>query len=269
MAGTFLEEIIQYKKRKVENAKKIFPLEKIISLISLKNFSKVSSFKKAIQRPPGKALRLIAEVKKASPSKGLLRRDFDPIMIAKIYEKKGASALSVLTDEKFFQGSLENLEIISQNISLPLLRKDFIVDEYQIYEAKAHGASAVLLIVAALEKKEIISFLAKVREIGLSALIEVHEKDELKLALECGADLIGINNRDLKTFQVDLKTCEVLCQDLISGVTTVVESGILTREDVNRVAQLPVDAILVGEAFMTAPDIAMKMRELMREEYSK
>jgi indole-3-glycerol phosphate synthase len=263
MGKLFLEEIIQYKKSEIKDRKKSKTLEELISFNDQRSDKKSIRFRDAISRPKNENLKLIAEIKKASPSRGVLRKDFYPDQIAKIYETYGASAISVLTDGKFFQGSLENLETVSETVSLPVLRKDFILDEYQVYEAKAHGAKAALLIVSILKKSELIFLLDCIEKLNLCSLVEVHDEKELEIALECGVKIIGINNRDLKTFQVDLTTCEKLVQKIPAGHTVVVESGILTRDDVLRVSRLPVDAILVGEAFMTANDIAYKMKELM------
>ena len=212
---------------------------------------------------------LIAEVKKASPSAGLIRRDFDPVRIAKEYEAAGANCLSVLTDEKFFQGSLGYLRQIRQAVKLPLLRKDFIIDERQILEAIEWGADAILLIVAILDDGRLKRFHSLATKAGLAALVEVHNEVELDRALAAGAELIGVNNRDLKTFKVDLATTERLAAKLCSSPLTrhppilVAESGIHARADVARLAKCGVQAILVGESLMRARSIAGKARELL------
>jgi len=222
-------------------------------------------FTTALRNPCGGPLALIAEVKKASPSAGLIRPDFDPVSIAREYEAAGASCLSVLTDEKFFQGSLEYLRQIRAAVSLPLLRKDFIIDERQILEAVEWGADAILLIVAILSDMQLRQFHALGTEAGLAALVEVHDEVELDRALAAGAQLIGVNNRDLKTFQVDLATTEHLAARLpsVSRPLLVAESGIHTHADVERLAACGAQAMLVGESLMRHPDIPAKVKELL------
>jgi indole-3-glycerol phosphate synthase len=223
----------------------------------------------ALRRPTAGPVALIAEVKKASPSAGLICHDFDPVRIAKEYEAAGASCLSVLTDEKFFQGSLRYLRLIRQAVKLPLLRKDFIIDERQILEAIEWGADAILLIVAILGDKKLKRFHSLATESGLAALVEVHDEVELDRALAAGAQLIGVNNRDLKTFKTDLATTERLATKLFSSRVTrhspllVAESGIHTRTDVQRLAKCGGQAILVGESLMRAGHITGKARELL------
>lgn len=213
------------------------------------------------------AVSLIAEVKKASPSAGVIKKDFDAIAIARKYEAGGASALSVLTDEKFFQGKIGYLQLIRDAVRLPLLRKDFIIDELQIYEAVAHGADAVLLIVAILDDAKLKDFRALAEHLRLAVLVEVHDEAELDRAVQAGAAIIGINNRDLRDFSVSLTTTEVLAAKLRRGMCAerliVAESGINTRADVQRVRQAGVDAILVGESLMRSGDIAGKVKELI------
>lgn len=207
---------------------------------------------------------LIAEVKKASPSAGVIRPDFDPVAIARDYERGGASCLSVLTDEKFFQGHLDYLRRIREAVKLPLLRKDFIVDELQIHEAVAAGADCVLLIVACLEQAALTNLLHVTAECRLDALVEVHDEAELDRALAAGAKIIGVNNRNLKTFKVDLATTERLAARMRNAERTLVaESGIHTRADVERLARCGVNAILVGESLMRSDDIPPKIRELL------
>ena len=213
------------------------------------------------------AVSLIAEVKKASPSAGLIRKDFDAIAIAREYEAGGASALSVLTDEKFFQGKIDYLKLIRDAVRLPLLRKDFIIDELQIYEAVAYGADAVLLIVAILDDAQLKDFRALAEHLRLAALVEVHDEAELDRAVQAGAAIIGINNRDLRDFSVSLATTETLAGKLRRGMCAerliVAESGINSHADVQRVRQAGVDAILVGESLMRSGNIAMKVKELL------
>jgi indole-3-glycerol phosphate synthase len=210
---------------------------------------------------------LIAEIKKASPSAGVITPNFDPIRIARDYETAGASALSVLTDEKFFQGRIEYLQLIRDAVELPLLRKDFIIDELQIYESVAHGADAILLIVAILDDAQLNGFRELAEQSRLTALVEVHDERELDRALASGATIIGINNRDLKDFSVNLGTTEKLAARLKRGMcakhTLVAESGIHSRADVERLAKAGVDAVLVGESLMRSGDIVAKVKELL------
>jgi indole-3-glycerol phosphate synthase len=221
----------------------------------------------AALRLPGRAA-LIAEVKKASPSRGVLLESFDPLAIARTYAENGAAAISVLTDVRFFQGSLKYLEGIRETLGgrfpLPLLRKDFIVDAYQVYEARASGADALLLIVAALEDERFAELLALTREVGMQALVEVHDEQELDRALAAGAELVGVNNRDLHSFVTTLDTTARVAARLpaASRPALVSESGISRAADVALVRSWGADAILVGEALMTAPDIAARVREL-------
>jgi indole-3-glycerol phosphate synthase len=193
---------------------------------------------------------VIAEIKKASPSAGVIAESFDPVQIAKNYERAGASAISVLTDEKFFRGSLEHLINVRSAVSVPLLRKDFILEEIQIAESVASGADAVLLIVTALEETQLVDLLSVAGGYKVDALVEVHARDELERALAAGAKLVGINNRNLATFDIDLATTEQLCRDVPDDIILVSESGIKTARDVERVKSCGADAILVGEALM-------------------
>ena len=215
----------------------------------------------------GKAA-LIAEVKKASPSAGVICHDFDPVRIARDYELAGASCLSVLTDEKFFQGSLDYLRRIRETVELPLLRKDFIIDERQILQAIEHGADAILLITAILDDQQLVHFQTLGSEAGLAVLVEVHDEQELGRAVNAGATLIGVNNRNLKTFKVDLATTERLAKSLnarCDAATTmlVAESGIHSRNDVERLRDCGACAILVGESLMRGESIALKAKELL------
>ncbi len=226
-------------------------------------------FLAALRQPRRGDIALIAEVKKASPSAGVICKDFDPVRIAKEYEAAGASCLSVLTDEKFFQGSLDYLRQIRAAVKVPLLRKDFIIDERQITEAVEWGADAILLIVAILDDVRLKRFHTLATEAGLAALVEVHDEAELDRALAAGASLVGVNNRDLKTFKVDLATTERLAAKMFASSATrdgsllVAESGIHTRADVERLAKCGARAILVGEALMKRGDIPAGVRELI------
>lgn len=209
---------------------------------------------------PGMAL--IAEIKKASPSRGVIREDFHPVQIARQYAGAGASALSVLTDDKYFQGRLSYLDEVRAACSLPLLRKDFIIHPAQIFEAVGR-ADAVLLIVAALDPRELSALLGVAAACGLDALVEVHDRDELQTALDAGASLIGINNRDLHTFAIDLQTTFRLLPDVPAGRIVVSESGIRNHAQVAEFTAAGVDAILVGETLMCNPDIGAGVRELL------
>lgn len=232
--------------------------------------SEPRDFLAALRRPKAGPVALIAEVKKASPSAGVIREDFDPVRIAKEYEAAGASCLSVLTDEKFFQGSLEYLRQIRATVKLPLLRKDFIIDERQILEAIEWGADAILLIVAILDDAQLKQFHSLAMEAGIAALVEVHDETELDRALAAGAGLVGVNNRDLKTFKVDLATTERLAGKLFRDSAVphppllVAESGIHSRADVERLSRCGAQAMLVGESLMKHGDIRAKTRELLQ-----
>jgi len=215
--------------------------------------------------PAGAPVSLIAELKRASPSRGILAPHLDLIQVAEIYARNGAAAISVLTDEKFFQGKLETLRNLryTQSIALPLLRKDFMIDAAQLYEARANGADAILLIVAALEDARLAALHACALQLGLTALVEVHDEFEIERAMRLdGINLMGINNRNLASFDVSLITTERLRPLIPTGITVVAESGIFNAEDVKRVAKAGVDAILVGEALVTSTDIAARVREL-------
>jgi indole-3-glycerol phosphate synthase len=263
---TSLDTIVAHKKLEVAR----MPQRKITAadLRAARDQAGRRDFLGALQRPRRGPPALIAEVKRASPSAGLIRPDFDPVAIARQYEAAGASCLSVLTDEKFFQGSLEHLRQIRQAVTLPLLRKDFIIDERQILEAIAHGADAILLIAAILEDQDLRQFHALADAAGIAVLVEVHDEPELERARAIGARLIGINNRDLKTFKVDLDVTARLAARLRTtpegkSVLLVAESGIHNRADVLRLDRCGAHAILVGESLMRHADIIGKVAELM------
>jgi indole-3-glycerol phosphate synthase len=206
-------------------------------------------FRSALQQSDG-SLAVIAEIKKASPSAGVIAESFDPVEIAKNYERSGANAISVLTDTQFFQGKLQDLADVRRDGSVPLLRKDFILDEIQIAESAVNGADAILLIVAALEQKQFVDLLHAAAAYQLDVLVEVHTREELNRALDAGAKIVGINNRNLATFDVDLAVTEELCREVPDEIVLVSESGIKTPQDVARVKACGVDAVLVGEALM-------------------
>jgi len=214
----------------------------------------------------GEGVRLIAEVKKASPSRGVIRSDFNPVDIALTYANNGASAISVLTDSKYFQGSLEYLKDIKAALGekrLPLLRKDFILDPYQVYESRAYGADAILLIVAILNPEKLGELLRLSNDLNMDCLVEVHNESELEIALHSGARIIGINNRDLSTFEVDMTTTKRLRPRVPEDRIVVSESGIKDRSDIEKLAGWGVDAVLIGESLMSAPDIAARMKEFL------
>jgi indole-3-glycerol phosphate synthase len=265
---TVLDTIVEQKKREVA----LLPARLIAAgdlRDALLERDDQRDFLAALRQPRHGNIALIAEVKKASPSAGVICQDFDPVRLAKEYEAAGASCLSVLTDEKFFQGSLDYLRQIRAGVKLPLLRKDFMIDERQILEAIEWGADAILLIVAILSDEQLKKFHSLAVEAGLAALVEVHNEVELERALKVGAKLIGVNNRNLKDFKVDLATTEKLAARLFSSPVTrhssllVAESGIHTRADVERLKKCGAKAILVGESLMRG-DIQSKVRELIR-----
>jgi len=240
-----LEEILAAKREEIEQLRpRITELDRQAQ--ARKDFR---NFREAIESSD-QIIAVIAEIKKASPSAGVIAEAFDPVGIAKRYERAGANAISILTDTQFFQGKLQYLKDVRGAVSLPLLRKDFIWDRAQIAESAANGADAILLIVAALTQDQLVSMLKAAKEFRLDALVEVHSVDELQRALEAGAEIVGINNRDLTTFDVDLAVTEKLCRDVPDEIVLVSESGIKTPQDVARVKACGVDAVLVGEAFM-------------------
>jgi indole-3-glycerol phosphate synthase len=221
----------------------------------------VPSFREALEKP--QKVRIIAEVKKASPSKGVLKADLDAGSQAAIYTQAGASAISVVTEEDFFQGDLGWISGIRQKSSLPVLRKDFVYDRFQVYETRAAGASAILFIVAMLNPAELTDLIALAKELQMDALVEVHDETELGEALEAGASIVGVNNRNLKTFEVDIQTSERLAKLIPDDRLFVVESGIHSRADIERLLDAGADAFLIGEHFLTSPDPAQTLRGLL------
>ncbi len=218
-------------------------------------------FRSALQL--GNDVAVIAEVKKASPSAGIIAADFNPLSQAREYARGGAHALSVLTDEKYFHGHLAYLKQIREQVDLPLLRKDFIIHENQVYESVVAGADAILLIVASLDDAKLLSLYNKAKSCQLDVLVEVHNLEEMDRALEIGADIIGINNRNLKTFEVDLATTEALAEEIPSDTVAISESGIKTGEDVRRLRAAGINAVLVGETLMRAKNVPEKLKELL------
>jgi indole-3-glycerol phosphate synthase len=221
-------------------------------------------FRAALASKSGDRIAVIAELKKGSPSKGLIRESFDAVELAQDLEGAGAACLSVLTDEEFFQGSLENLRKASEAVAIPCLRKDFIIDEFQLLEARANSADAVLLIVAALSQAELETLASGARSQRLDILCEVHDQDELRRALDAGCDLIGVNTRDLRTFHVDLKTALDVVSEFPDGVVRVAESGIRSAEDVARLRAAGYHAFLVGESLMRAERPGEALRALLQ-----
>ncbi len=256
-----LDEIISYKKKELEARKAEIPVGIISSAIW--NLPLPLNFKEALLPSSGGRIRVIAEIKKASPSKGVIREEFDHLEIAKTYERNGASALSVLTDRHFFQGSIDYLSEIRQMVSLPLLRKDFVFDEYQIFEARGYGADAVLLIAAVLDDKELCDFVKLSLDLGMAPLVEVHDETELERTLKTNAELIGINNRNLQTFKTDINTTVRLMNSIPEDKIVVSESGINTKEDIKLLKDAGVDAFLIGEALMRESDIGKKLRKFV------
>jgi len=247
-----LQKIVEHKRREVEARMAARPV------VSLAEAPPVRDFTAALR---GERVRLVAEVKQASPSKGLIRPDFDPVALARTYAGNGAACISVLTDEEFFRGHDRYLVQIREAVDVPLLRKEFLIDAWQVDESRALGADAVLLIVAILTPEQIVRFQARAWDLGMAALVETHTEEELRTALEAGATLVGINNRNLHTFETTLETTERLAP-LAEGRLLVSESGIYTAADVARVARCGAGAVLVGEAIMREADVAAKVREL-------
>ncbi len=255
---TILEKLAEHAKERVENKKRINSFDKIknkASELPKGDFS----FEKALKKPD---ISFICECKKASPSKGLIAPEFNYMQIAKDYETAGADCISVLTEPKWFLGSDSYLKEIAENVSIPCLRKDFTVDPYMIYEAKVLGASAVLLICSILSEKEIKQYIKICDELGLSALVEAHDEEEVKTALDCGARVIGINNRNLKDFSVDTQNSRKLREIVPKNVIFVSESGIKTADDIKQLREIGADAVLIGETLMRAEDKKAKLAEL-------
>jgi indole-3-glycerol phosphate synthase len=258
LSGTCLGEIVAARRLRVEETRLSVPLETLQRAAEARVERR--DFAAALSRG---ALQVIAELKRASPSRGVMREDFRRDDIARSYEAAGASALSVLTEERYFRGSLADLEAARAAVRLPVLRKDFIIADYQIYESAAAGADALLLIVAALSDADLRSFLELCRDLRIAALVEVHDHIELQRAVQAGAAIIGVNNRDLKTLEVDLATSYRLRAGIPADCIAVSESGIKTWEDLYRIAEAGYHAVLIGERFMTAADPGVALRQLL------
>ncbi|HKU78114.1 MAG TPA: indole-3-glycerol phosphate synthase TrpC [Pyrinomonadaceae bacterium] len=255
-----LSEIIAKKRERVLAARELVPLAQLQELAAQRN-GVPHAFSNALRAD---RINVIAEFKRRSPSKGIIRPDADLVQIVKGYEAGGATAISVLTEEDYFSGSLDDLRTVKAGVRLPVLRKDFVFDEYQVYESAAAGADAILLIVAALDD----DLLARLRrlaedELGLDALVEVHTRDEMKRAVTCGANLIGVNNRDLRTFEVSLETSLSLASEAPSDALLVSESGLRSREDLNRLHAAGFRGFLIGETLMRAADPQKALRNVL------
>ena len=255
---TILEQLAEHARERVVEAKKIQSFEEIKSL-ALAMPKGDFSFEKALKKP---GLSFICECKKASPSKGLIAETFPYVEIAKEYERAGADCISVLTEPKWFLGKDEYLKKITTNVSIPCLRKDFTVDEYMIYEAKLLGASAVLLICSILSMEEVRTYIKVCDSLGISALVEVHNEEEINMAINAGARIIGVNNRNLKDFTVDTENSRKLRSLVPEGILFVAESGVKTARDIQALKQIEVDAVLIGETLMKASDKKAKLQEL-------
>ncbi|MFC1984619.1 indole-3-glycerol phosphate synthase TrpC [Chloroflexota bacterium] len=256
-----LDQIVADNMLELETRKNDFPLKELRKVAL--GQSPPLDFASALR---GERVQLIAEVKKASPSRGVIRSDFDPAEIAQIYASNGASAISVLTETKYFQGDIDHLRDIRKalgNRRLPLLRKDFIYDPYQVYESRAYGADSLLLIVAIVTPEKLQELLRLSHELNMTCLVEVHNKVELEIALNSGARVIGINNRNLRTFTVNLTTTERLRPFITRDRIVVSESGIKDCNDIEKLRRLGVDAVLIGESLLSASDITAKMKELL------
>jgi indole-3-glycerol phosphate synthase len=256
-----LQKIVENKREEVARQKEILPLGELRQLLA--DRPPTRDFEGAIRNPD---CAVIAEVKRSSPSKGRIREDFNPVGIAGIYEDNGASAISILTERKFFEGSAAFIPQIRRSVKLPLLRKDFIIDAYQISETRALGADALLLIARLLEAGELRDFIGLASESGLAALVEAHDEKDVEKAVSAGARIVGINNRDLATFRTDLGVSIELARRIPKNITVVSESGIGSRGDVERIMGAGIHAVLVGECLMREKDIGKKLRELLGKE---
>ena len=254
----FLEKILESKREEIEQRKIALPLSELKRRLAESPFP--LDFDGAVR---SRARALIAEVKRSSPSRGRIREDFDPVAIARIYAEGGAAAVSVLTESRFFEGRDSFLQDIRQNVDLPLLRKDFIIDPYQIYETRFLGGDALLLISRILDAGQLKEFIRLSSELGLSSLVEIHDETDLEKALAAGARIIGINNRDLSTFSTNLEVSLRLAPLVPEGMTVISESGIRSRNDIERLESAGIHAFLVGETLMREKDIGRKMKELL------
>lgn len=253
-----LDTIIAAKKKELAETKVAFPLKRLVN--AAEQAPSVKDFKAALARPG--QINIIAEFKQASPSKGIIRSDLTPTEVINAYNQNGAAAMSILTERHFFKGKPEFLQLARQLTAVPLLRKDFIIDEYQIYEARMLGADAILLIVAALTPQELKTYLALSQQLGLACLVEVHDQSELETALATGADIVGINNRNLHTFVTALATTAALAPLVPKDKVLVSESGITGAADIDYLKQYNINAVLIGELLMKSPSPGQKLSEL-------
>ncbi len=256
-----LAKIVENKKAELKENKSRLSLKEI--KVQLRDVEPPRNFSKAISEPKENTLNLIAEIKKRSPLKGTLIEDLKAEYLAKRYEYAGASAISVITEERFFEGSPAYIKVAKNAAKIPVLRKDFLIDEYHIYESRYLGADALLLIVAILDSSVLSDFIGLSSELGMSTLVEVHSEQELEMALKADAKIIGINNRSLRTFKVDLNTTFRIIKEIPDGKIVVSESGIYSRDDVDRLADAGVNAALVGEAIITSGNVSKKIKELI------
>lgn len=256
-----LVEILEFKKKEVEQRKQLLSFDDIIE--KAWQVQTTLDFEDALKNTEEGGIACIAEIKKASPSKGVITKDFQPSKIAREYKEGGAAALSVLTDEKYFQGHPDYVLAAKNSSALPILRKDFIVDEYQIYESRLIGADAILLIVAAISELQLRSYLTTANDLSLSVLVECHSKEEIDRAVNSGATIIGINNRDLQTFTVNVDLSFQLKNFIPNSCVSVSESGIKNFNTIERLSQAGFDAVLVGEHLMTQPDRRKALSELL------
>ena len=256
-----LDEIIKKTKEDLEIRKKEYSIDWLGRSLAYNPYPPrdVKEYLRSTKEEP---VRIIAEVKKASPSKGIIREDFDPLKIAQVYSQNGANAISVLTEPHFFKGDLEYLTGIRRYVGTPLLRKDFIIDKYQIVEALVYGADFILLIAKALSKNELKELYEYALHLGLEVLVEIHDKEDLRKAISCGATIIGINHRNLETFEMDMELCDKLIPLIPNGKIIVAESGVSDCETINRLHSIGADAFLIGEHFMRQDDIAAEVQKL-------
>jgi len=258
-----LDKIVQQKRKEITEEKSLLPFDELKNQLKIKDFVKNSFIAKIESDITKKNIAIIAEVKKASPSKGVIREDFDHLQIAKIYENSGASCISVLTDEKFFQGSKKYLTQIKKEVNLPLIRKDFIIDPYQIYQAKLIGADCILLIMSILSEEEAIKLEQIAIENELDILVEIHNEEELQKALKLQTKLIGINNRNLKNMTIDINNSINLSKKIPNDKIIVCESGISSKEDIKLMQKHNINCFLIGEFFMRQKDIGSKLCQFL------
>jgi indole-3-glycerol phosphate synthase len=256
-----LDKIIQQTKEDLEIRKKEYSIDWLGRSLAYNPYPP-RDVKPYLRATDEEKVRIIAEVKKASPSKGVIREDFDPLAIAQTYSQNGANAISVLTEPHFFQGDLEYLTGIRRYVNTPLLRKDFIIDKYQIVEALVYGADFILLIAKALSKAELKELYEYALHLGLEVLVEIHDKEDLRKAIACGATIIGINHRNLETFEMDMELCDKLIPLIPNGKIIVAESGVSDTETIKRLSGIGADAFLIGEHFMRQDDIGAEVKRL-------